>query len=55
MRRITRPNTETTDSLRLSIKEFLDGINNKTDLLMLYGMARAAFNDKEAQEGGAAQ
>lgn len=49
------PNAETADNLRLSIKEFLDGINNKTDLLMLYGMAKAAFNDKEAQKGGVLQ
>lgn len=52
MRKITRPNAETADNLILSIKEFLDGINSKTDLLMLYGMARVAFDDKEAQKGG---
>lgn len=53
MKKTMTPNAATTEILKSSIKEFLEGINNKADLLMLYGMARAAFDDKEAQKGGA--
>ncbi len=44
---------EYADQLKYSIKEFLEGINNIGDLQMLYGVARAAYRDKEAQKGGA--
>lgn len=44
---------EYADQLKHSIKDFLEGINNIADLQMLYGVAMAAFNDKEAQKGGA--